>query len=166
STASDLSSRSRDITRSLHLKYSAKSFMRRIMQFILGLTFLPYDALMSTSAAVRSLYRVIISHKNLLEWRTSGEAEAAARNDLAVFFRSMWVSPLIGAGTAVILLVVNPGTLLFAFPFLCLWILSPFVAWWISQRIIEPPANLSSEQLQFLHHIARKTWCFFDHLVS
>ena len=41
---------------------------------------MPYKAYTSLKAIVKTMYRVKVTHKNLLEWTTSEEAEKMAKN--------------------------------------------------------------------------------------
>ena len=59
------------------------------------LVFLPYDAYVSLDAIARTAVRVLWSKRNLLEWKTSSDAQRAARSDLTGFFRSMWFAPAV-----------------------------------------------------------------------
>ena len=53
----------------------------------------PYDAFISADAIVRTIVRMLLTKRRLLEWTTSSEAERTARADLSGFFRSMWIGP-------------------------------------------------------------------------
>ena len=41
---------------------------------LLSLAFLPYEAYISLDAILRSCWRMVVSHRNLLEWTTHQEA--------------------------------------------------------------------------------------------
>ena len=49
------------------------------LRAIISLGCLPYKAYISLKAIIKTLYRLTISHKNLLEWTTSEEAEKQAK---------------------------------------------------------------------------------------
>ncbi|MEQ8820484.1 MAG: glucoamylase family protein [Sumerlaeia bacterium] len=162
STGADLYRRSKETSRSLHLRLVAQALGKKLMQVLLALTFLLYDAAISIGAIIRSLVRVFITRKRLLEWRTSGDAERASCKDLRSFYRTMWVSPAIAVAVACYLGVVNPVALVTAAPILFLWIMAPWVGWYISQPLPPPSAKISAEQQEFLHLTARKTWWYFE----
>src|SRR2546430_5734630 len=46
-------------------------------QFALAVVFLPHQAVVSADAIIRTLYRLFISHRNLLEWQTASQVERA-----------------------------------------------------------------------------------------
>ena len=53
-----------------------------------------------------------------------------------------------------------------ALPVLCLWFVSPAVAWWISRPLARRRARLTAEQIIFLRKLSRKTWAFFETFVG
>ena len=71
-----------------------RSLGRYIAQAICALAFLPDEAYYSLDAVLRTLMRLILTKRNLLQWRTSTDAEQGARTDLAGTLRAMWVAPI------------------------------------------------------------------------
>ena len=62
-----------------HLRLTAAAFGRHLSQFLFTLVFLPYDAYVSLDAIARTWARVLWTHRNLLEWKTSSDAQRSAR---------------------------------------------------------------------------------------
>ncbi len=56
--------------------------------------------------------------------------------------------------------------LLVAGPWLGLWLVSPFVAWWLSRTLPAPSVRLSDSQRVFLHKLSRRTWRYFEVFVT
>ena len=54
-----------------------RAFARQHLMVVLTLTFLLYDALLALDAIVRSLSRVFVTRKRLLEWETAAESRNA-----------------------------------------------------------------------------------------
>jgi cyclic beta-1,2-glucan synthetase len=156
----------RDLPWAMHLKATTGSYARQLCQIFLTVAFLPYDAFVSLDAIGRTLARLLVTHKRLLEWRTYVDAERTARSDLASFYTTMWIAPLVAVGVAVFLAFMQPPALRLALPVLSLWFVAPWIAWWISKPIETPPPNLSAEQLAFLKQIVRQTWNFFETFVT
>jgi len=150
----------------LHLRGAASTSGRLLGQIVLTLAFLAYDAFISLDAISKTLVRLLITHKRLLEWQTSSDSERTKRADLADFYTSMWVAPGIGLATGIGLLIRQPALLLHVLPLLLVWVMAPWIAWWISRPIEPAPPDLTSEQLLFLRRTARRTWHFFDTFVS
>ncbi len=150
----------------LHLRGTLASAKRTLSQIGLTLAFLPNDAFLSMTAIGRTLWRVFITKRHLLEWVTSSEAARSARTDLAGSYVAMWFAPAIAFGGAVGLSLRQPASWGLALPFLGLWLAAPWIAWWISLPIEHPAPELSVDQLTLLRRIARKTWHFFETFVT
>src|SRR4029078_3005134 len=46
------------------------------------------------------------------------------------------------------------------------WAVDPAVAWWVSQPLVRPRAELGSPDRRFLPILARRTWRFFEVFVN
>ncbi|OYO32587.1 cyclic beta 1-2 glucan synthetase [Janthinobacterium sp. PC23-8] len=131
---------------------------------MLTLVFLPYEAFISVDAIVRTLWRLAVSHKHLLDWRASNLH--STKGEPGDSWRAMWCSPLLALATFAALLHWRPEALPAAAIILVLWLAAPAIAWRISRPIKRAVARLSAEQGQFLHGVARKTWAYFDTFVG
>lgn len=153
-----------------HLAAVAGSTGRHFRQLGFELACLPYEACFSLDAIARTTWRLLLSHRHLLEWNPSSEVErqlAARRHgELAACLRSMWIGPLLAGALAAWLLKSDPEMLLVAGPLLLLWLASPLIAWWLGRPLADRRAQLSAEQGWFLRRIARRTWAFFEHFAG
>ena len=131
---------------------------------VLVVTLLAHEAWLMGDAIVRTLFRLFVSHRLLLEWITAAQAKIGARLDLAGFYWQMAGGIVLAAAAAILVAGVRPDAWPVAAPFIALWLSSPAIARWISL----PPAAraLSGRDRQFLRQIARRTWCFFDTFVT
>lgn len=139
---------------------------RQLSQVVLTVAFLPYDAFISLDAIVRTLMRLVVTRKRLLEWRTSSDAERATQADLAAFYATMWIAPVVGLVSGFALLGFQPAQIPQSLPVLGLWLAAPWIAWWISQPIESQASGLTPEQVIFLRCTARRTWHFFETFVT
>ena len=162
----DLIRKPDDMNPGQHLVASIHAAGQRISQSLFALATLPHEAYYSLDAILRTLWRLLVSHKRLLEWNASGDQELMSRNDLAASFRTMGFGPALALGLAIYLVANDPVVLLVAGPILILWLTSPAIAWWISQPERVREARLSVIQTRFLGRIARKTWAFFETFVG
>ncbi|MES2538525.1 MAG: glucoamylase family protein [Pseudomonadota bacterium] len=162
----DLLRKPEEVLLSQHLSATMVSTGRHFSHALLTLAFLPYDAWFSLDAILRTLWRLLVSRKQLLEWNPSSEANRHLGTGLGASLRSMWISPAIAIAAAAALLYFRPEALAAAAPLLLLWLVAPVLAWWISEPLARTDANLSSEQTLFLHRLARKTWAFFETYVG
>ena len=143
----------------------AHTTLLHLSQAALTLTFLPYEAWSNLDAIIRTQWRVLISHRRLLEWIPSGEVHRRSDQTgiaLIATYRSMWIAPAIAFTVALSQFVNKPMALGAALPILLLWSLSPAIAWWISLPINRRTAHLSTAQTLYLKSLSRRTWEFFE----
>ncbi|HEY1784821.1 MAG TPA: glucoamylase family protein, partial [Pirellulales bacterium] len=150
----------------LHVRGVLPAVARHALQCVLTLTFLPHTAVMSTDAVVRTLMRLLITHRRLLEWRTASDAELHGRTGLLGSLRADWYSPTLAVATTAYLASVRPLALELAGPFLAFWFAAPAIAWLISLPIARPTVPLAVDESLFLHRLARRTWRFFETFVG
>ncbi|HEX7399692.1 MAG TPA: glucoamylase family protein, partial [Candidatus Limnocylindrales bacterium] len=133
----------------------------------LGITFLTHQAWLMVDAIARTLTRLYVTRRNLLEWTTAAQAKASGALDAAGFYRPMAGGVVIAAAVAVLVLAVKPGAGPIAAPFVVLWLAAPLVA----RRASQPPPESAAEQLSpadvaSLRRTARRTWRFFEAFVG
>ena len=145
-----------------HLAVTAQSAGRHLVRILLFLAWLPHEAYYSLDAIVRSLWRMAVSRRRLLQWQPSSEVERSGDNDLPTLARMMWIGPALALGTAGVLVVQRPMALPLAAPMLLAWLVSPLISWWTSRARPSAEIELAPEQQRFLRRIARKTWAFFE----
>ncbi len=155
-----------DLSWAMHLRGVAGASGRQLGQISLTLAFLPYDAFISLDAIGRTLLRLLVTHKRLLEWHTSGDSERKTRADLPGFYSSMWIAPIVALTSGVWFILREPTQLPLALPILGIWLMAPWIAWWISQPIDSTTPDLTAAQLAFLRRTARTTWHFFETFVT
>ncbi len=153
-----------------HVTATVPSALRQFGQAALTLACLPYEAAFSLDAVLRTLGRLWITRRRLLEWQPS--ADVAPRTapgsvqDLLQTLTTMWVAPALALATALALSVVRPEALTVAAPVLALWLLSPAIVWWLSRPLQRGQSALNAAQNLFLRLLARRTWAFFDTFVG
>jgi cyclic beta-1,2-glucan synthetase len=135
-------------------------------QALLWIAFLADQARRLIDAIVRTLNRLFVSHRRLLEWETAAATERRLGTGVANFFRTMWPSPAWAVAIGVLVGFVRPLALPAAAPVLLAWFVAPIVAFWVSRpgRATESP--LTQVERAELRRIARKTWHFFETFVG
>jgi cyclic beta-1,2-glucan synthetase len=159
----DLVRKPRDMLFSQHVLNILEGLRHRAAQLIFYLACLPHEAYYSVEAILRTCGRMWISKRNLLEWTPSSQVERHLRSTTSVWLTNMWMGPV--ASIVVVFILVANGrleSLLAATPLLMLWLASPFIASGLSQPLHKKEPQLDPKQIRFLHHMARKTWDFFD----
>ena len=154
-----------DVLLRQHLAASVRSTRRRFAQAAFSLVCLPYEAFYSLDAIMRTTWRMLVTHKRLLEWSPSDDSDRN-RTGLAASCRTMWIAPVIATATVIYLVLSGPAALAEAGPILGLWFFSPAIAWWISRPLARRGARLTDEQTLFLRKLSRKSWAFFETFVD
>jgi len=162
----DLFQKPDDILPGQHILAVLRASGRSLGQTAFTLLCLPYEAFYSLDAVLRTVWRMAVANKRLLEWNPSGDSERTNRKDLTGAVLTMWISPVMAVAAATHLAFSRPGALVVALPFLALWSISPLAAWWISEPLARREARLTSGQINFLRKISRKTWAFFETFVG
>ena len=134
-----------------------------IYRAIITLGCLPYKAYVSSKAIFKTLYRLMISHKNMLEWTTSEEAEKQTRTDLKTYYDTMFVNVIFGIITIYVsCFYFNLFTLILGL----LWIITPYIMCKISEINEEKQIEISEDDKKYLKDIAQKTWQFFKDYIT
>ncbi len=156
-----------DVTIGQHLAAAVRSAGRGLAQAVFTLVVcLPYEAFFSLDAILRTVWRLLITHRRLLEWNPSNSPDRNGRTDLAGSCRTMWFAPVIAVAATIALSLLRPTALVVAAPILCLWFTSPAIVWWISRPLVRRETKLTTEQTLFLRKLSRKTWAFFETFVG
>jgi len=140
-------------------------FKAMLYQSVLQLLFIPYQAYLMLDAVIRTLVRVLITHKNMLEWVTAADMEASLKNDSASFWRRMWVSPICGIAVLSLAVLFSEEAVAAA-ALTVLWVISPQVAYIISGKYKKRIPRVSDEDIIELRRLSRKTWRYFEDMVT
>ncbi|MDA8212999.1 MAG: glycosyl transferase [Clostridia bacterium] len=130
--------------------------------------FIAYQAYLMVDAIVRTLGRVLVTRKNLLEWIPAADLEALLKNDLPTFYKKMLVSPLLGL-LVLGLAILRPNNgleLAMAAVVFGLWTGAPYAAYTVSQDYVQKVEQLTEQERLELRRLARKTWAYFEDLVT
>ncbi|HEY9685369.1 MAG TPA: glucoamylase family protein [Coleofasciculaceae cyanobacterium] len=138
-----------------------------VSQTMLLITFLAHQAWLMGDAIARTLFRLFISHRYLLEWVTAAQMKVSPRLDLSGFYGQMSGAVLIAMiATLIGLRAGNENWLLMA-PFVLIWLISPAVARWASMSpMVADHLLISATDTHALRQIARRTWRFFETFVT
>lgn len=154
----------------LSLKYWKHCFNEASGRFFMGIysiICLPYEAWYAFDAIVlRTGWRVLISHKKMLEWTASDSHQKDDDATVAHIYLRMWAAPVTGVVAGCILWLLNITTWWHAMPLLLLWIACPGVAWYMNCFRKTKDSSLSSAQEAFIRRIARKTSAYFEEYVN
>jgi cyclic beta-1,2-glucan synthetase len=141
---------------------------RSLALWMLNAVLLAHRSVVLGDAIVRTLFRLAVSRRRLLQW-TSAAATAralAGRTSRQQLWGAMIAAPVIAVATGIGVVALRPAALPEAVPLLVLWLVSPEIALWASRprrREVEP---LGGEDVRRLRLLARRTWLFFHTFVG
>ncbi len=120
---------------------------------------IPYYAKLYMTAFFKSLYRLLISHKNLLNWITAEEVAKNSNNSLFNYIKNFWFNTL----TALVFIGIfcitkNPISLIISIIFIS----APFVLYLVSKDIDHTEVELKDKKIEEIEDIAYKTWKYFE----
>ncbi|TVR79983.1 MAG: glycosyltransferase 36 [Chitinophagaceae bacterium] len=166
SLSSDLLNRPARVRWKLHMVKVRDNLKINTVQAISTVIILPHQAFIQLDAVCRTLYRLIISKKWLLEWSTASQTEQISPNSLSAYLRMMLLPVLLGVSIFIIAIVKVPVYLWIVTPFFLLWSGSPLYVWFISQPLKKRPVIVSAEDRLKLRMYARRTWFYFERFVN
>lgn len=126
-----------------------------VVQTVLRLILLPWEAILNASAIVTALWRMAVSHRDLLQWQTAAQ-RAAKRDGLGAYLRALWPASALGLLTAV--LTPSPTGLAAGI----VWTLSPFVLAALGAPNAPGAAPLQHAAQRELLGWAKATWRYFE----
>jgi len=124
---------------------------------------------MLLDAIARTLWRLAVSRKHLLQWTTAAQAQVAAKYSLASFVRRHWLASLVCMALAAAAAIPASGS---PYPIagvtlFLIWALAPVAAWWASCPPRQHRASrINADERAYLLELARDTWRFFEHCVG
>ena len=156
-----------DLPLIMHLRNQSDAFGGQSAQVVLSLIFLPFEAAIQCDAIIRTLMRLLITRRHLLEWQTASDTERTSGTSLVAVSRAMWVSPALAAVLGwYALAYAGLATQLACLPLATLWLFAPVAAWLLSRPARHAVHDLDDGQLRVLSRLSRATWRFFEQFVG
>lgn len=148
---------------SVLLSQASKAFVT----VALTITFLAHQSFLMVDAIIRTLTRVFITHKHLLQWIPTAQTIDVKPAGMVDYYRKMLPAPLFSVLLAGFMSWHSPEDLLLAGPLAFLWGLSPAIALWTSRAPVLPSKSRPSRtDIRTLRVTARRTWVFFETFVT
>jgi cyclic beta-1,2-glucan synthetase len=138
------------------------TFSQYIIRPVFNLLVLPYYSLAMADAVIRTLYRLFVSHRRLMEWLPAADAGSRAPTDLMGVWLRMRGGQLAILGTAGLAILLAPAILPLALPLTLFWLSAPVWVCLISRPRRQRELALSPPDQLYLRDIALRTWKFFE----
>ena len=141
-----------------------------LLRGLFTLATLPDKAYMSANAICKTLYRLKVSKKHMLEWVTAEEAEKMAKKDIKSYYINMAPNIILGILGVLYIFInaKNPFSVLI-FVISLLWLIAPAIMCYISKEIVvnNQKELLVDKDKQYVLEVGKRTWQFFkDYLVK
>jgi len=154
------------ISKRSHLLALASDIRLAVAQSVFRIALLTHQACVMLDGIVRTLFRLCVSRRHLLEWVTAAQSSVSQRLDLSGFYWRL----VAGVALAVVCagaVVALHGAWQVAAPFIALWLVAPALAWRASQPApAAGPKIATAADQTALRPIARRTWRFFETFVT
>lgn len=157
--------RSTQLSINNQLQIVANDAVQAISLTAANFIFLAHQAVLMADAIGRTLFRLFVSRRHLLEWMTAAQVESSTHPGLNSAYRLMIGSVVIGL-LSLAIVIARGNTAISALPFVLLWLAAPAIAWRSSQPDIPADELTASpgERLA-LRLVARRTWRYFETFV-
>ncbi len=140
---------------------------RDLGRWFLALCFAPQEARVVLDAIARALIRMGWTRRRMLEWTTAAEAARVLGDDgRGRYLRWLWVGPATALVVLAGLAAIAPASLMWATPWLIVWLASPELARLISRPTPAHREELDDSSVRAVRHVARRTWLFFETFVG
>ena len=140
--------------------------IKNLKQVLLIFSFIPYQSYIMINAISKALYRLFISKKNLLQWKTAEQVENEVENSLSAYYKRMWISPLMAVLLLIITITYGRGIILFNLVPIALWAIAPLLAFKISIILHEDEEEFTDEEEAELRILSRRIWSYYEDFVN
>ncbi|WP_310496602.1 GH36-type glycosyl hydrolase domain-containing protein [Sandarakinorhabdus sp.] len=146
-----------------HARSVGSDFALGLQQASFLLVFLAHQAWLMVDAVGRTLLRVFVHRRHLLQWVSAAQSRDDHRFDTRRLAQQVAAIAVCAIGVAALIEVSGNQAWPAAAPFLLLWTVSPLIAW----RASQPPRLAASQKVTpaddaTLRLVARRTWRFFE----
>ena len=139
-----------------NLYFGGKSLIIRSYMIFANI---PFYTKLYMDAFFRTIYRMTISHKNLLNWITADEAERTVDGSLKNYIVNYWFNILTAILFVVIGIITNNYS---AFVLSLIFTSAPFVSYLVSKEIDHRQIELKDKKVEEVKELAQKTWDYFN----
>lgn len=139
---------------------------KNLKQIILIISFIPYQAYLMLDAIFRTIFRLLISRKKLLQWKTADKVEKSVKNNYSWYYQKMWISVLVAIIMIVASLKSSYSIIVIISAISLLWIITPALACKISKEKVFIKDRLELEDEEFLRENSRRIWAYYEDFVN
>jgi len=150
-----------------HLRATGGDIQVASLQVLLAITTIAHRARYTAYAVARTLGRLYVTKRHLLEWVPAAQAGYGVDLRLRAFYWHLRWSAVLASVAGVLFVVCKPEAWPVAGPLVLLWALAPILAWRLSIPTKRSESQrLSPRETRALRLVARRTWRFFERFVN
>ncbi|MGF1669981.1 MAG: GH36-type glycosyl hydrolase domain-containing protein [Balneolaceae bacterium] len=164
--STDLANRPARVKWKLYLEKIRINLKINTLQFISTLIVLPHQAIILLDAAIKTIWRLKVTKKKLLEWVSFSHVEMTSSNTLQSNILLLLPSVILGVILIIVSLVTDTGILFITAPFAALWISAPYYVWQINKPSVKSRHIFTDIEKQKLRCYARRTWFYFERFMN
>lgn len=143
------------------ITYGFNSVVSRV--FIYFIT-LPYMAYLRLDAILRAFYRMLVSHKKMLDWVTAEDASLSIKCDIVNYIKAFKVNFIVIV-CLIISCIISLSSIETTFIVCLSFFLAPFVLY-LSSRDFDKKDDLSASDKKEILEVAERTWKYFELLLT
>ncbi|WP_339077332.1 glucoamylase family protein [Acetobacter sp. AC2005] len=143
------------------------SISNAVVMTALNITFLVHQACLLGDAIIRTLGRVFVTRRYLLQWVPAAQTADLLQSGLLQYYLKMLSAPLIAVILVIQVTMQDVENLIFIGPLTVLWAFSPAIGLWTSRvAVLTAQSRPSRTDIRTLRLTARNTWRFFEEFVT
>lgn len=143
------------------------SISNAVVMTALNITFLVHQACLLGDAIIRTLGRVFVTRRYLLQWVPAAQTADLLQSGLLQYYLKMLSAPIIAVILVIQVTMQDVENLIFIGPLAVLWAFSPAIGLWTSRvAVLTVQSRPSRTDIRTLRLTARNTWRFFEEFVT
>ena len=137
-------------------------------QFLIALAMLPHQAAVAADAIGRTLHRVFVTHRCMLEWQTASQVERSSMGGRGIVWSRMWSAVLLGIVILTLMLAASlvrhdgAATFIVLSVLAFCWIAAPELAFRLSEPIVRTDLELTPAERETALRLARAHWNYIS----
>lgn len=136
-------------------------FLSILYRIFISFMVIPYYSYLYLNSFFKSLYRMFISHKNLLNWVTAEDAAINIKKGLLNYIKQFKWNFIVSATLIVLSVIFTPKSLLIAIIVAITFCIAPFILCSFSKNKDIQLLTLNNSQNDKLRELAYRTWLYF-----
>ncbi|MUT64825.1 glucoamylase family protein [Paenibacillus sp. NEAU-GSW1] len=143
------------------------SLLRTLGHGLISFMTMPFQSALLLGAIVRTVYRLAISKRRLLEWTSQAEVERTNKDKAAPAMAGLGIGYLLIVLMAAGVFTTGSVSVFITGIVICLlWSFAPLAIRWLDQPPVRDEAQFSKQEQEMLLKLARDIWAFYEDFVT